>query len=135
MLNSKEPIEPQCKKSVKTTAKVIIIILVILSGFASLIVWGSQSEEYNYSLQELDDGIYAMYYSVHSSIPADNYEVIVLCYNDNIHTFRGNVSISFTDEDPYVHVKQYPHLSCDNKTHAYVPQGSVEYVNSVRVSK
>lgn len=119
-------------------ANVIMISLSIIIGFiviiGNLINYGNKYTEYQSSLYEMNDGVYAIYYTTHSSIPAYNYEVVTVCCNGNICTFKGDINISFTNEKPYVRVKQYQMANADD-VYVYVPQGTVVYQPSVNIGK
>ena len=125
-------------KSKMTIIKYIAIAVAILSFVSILfgiISGASQSEEYTTQLDEISNGVYAIYYTTHSSVPAQNYEVVTLNCNGNIRTFKGQISISFTNYSPYAEIHSYPFLVNADKIHIYVPQGSVEYQTSVNISK
>ena len=68
------------------------------------------AEEYTYDLSEIKNGTYAIYSIYSLSIPVDNYEVITICYDDEIHTFKGKVNIHRTDDNPYVDILRKPHV-------------------------
>lgn len=78
-----------------------------------------------YNLYELGDGIYGYYNTVSSSIPAHNYETIVLCMNGNVITFNGDVSIHYTTEEPRAVWTQTKIVNGDDIV-VYVPYGSIE---------
>ena len=114
------------------TCITIIIGVIVLIG--SLINHGNKYTEYQSPLYEMNDGVYAIYYTTHSSVPAYNYEVVTVCCNGNIRTYQGNVYISFTNDKPYVKVKDCNIVNADD-IYVYVPQGSVVYQPSVNVGK
>ena len=114
---------------------IIAIILVILQ-IKLFVIWGIKSEteyvETKYNLFELNDGVYAIYYTTHSTVPAHNCKVITLNCNGNIYTFRGDVQITYTDDDPYV-IYQKRNIVNADRMYVYVPSGSVEFQGSVMV--
>lgn len=115
---------------------VIIAIILLIVTVVSFVIWGVKSEteyvETKYSLSELNDGVYAVYYTTHSDAPAHNYEVITLNCNGNIYTFQGHVQITYTDDDPYV-IYQNRNIVNADRMYVYVPSGSVEFQGSVMV--
>lgn len=119
-------------------ANTIFISLSIIIGFiviiGNLINYGNQYTEYQSTLYEMNDGVYAIYYTTHSRVPAYNYEVVTVCCNGSICTFKGNVNISFTNDKPYIRVKQYNMVNND-EIYVYVPQGTVSYQPSVDIGK
>lgn len=122
------------KKIDKSTAVTIGIIAVFLLFIGCMIHYGNQYTEHKYSLSEMNDGVYAIYYNTHSRVPAQNYEVITLCCEGNLYTFTGNVYISFTDSEPYAKVKNYNRVN-DDEIYVYVPQGTVNYQESVNIGR
>ena len=120
----------------KLKSKVISIgIFILLIAFVGyLIHYAHQYTENKYLLSELNDGVYAIYYNTHSSIPAENYEVITVCCEGNVYTFNGDVFIFLIDGEPYVNVKNYNMVNCD-EIYVYVPQGTVVYEESVNISR
>lgn len=111
----------------------IIIGLIVIIG--SLINYGNKYIEYQSTLYEMNDGVYAIYYTTHSRVPAYNYEVITVCCNGSISTFKGDVNISFTNDKPYIRVKQYYNIVNSDEVYVYVPQGTVDYQSSVDIGK
>lgn len=122
------------KKIDKTTVTIMIIWILIFAFVFGSICYMNQYTENKYSLYEMDDGVYAIYYTTHSRVPSQNYEVVTVCCGGNICTFRGNVSISFTNNEPYVKVKDYNMVNSD-EIYVYVPQGTVSYQLSVDVGR
>ena len=80
---------------------------------------------------ELDDGVYAVCTNFVSNVPANNYEMITICCNGQIRTYKGNVSITYTDKKPYAIVKDYYNLVNGEEVFIYVPYGSVEFQSNV----
>jgi len=108
-------------------------IFIFISLMAGIIWHSNQHTEYHYSLNELDEGVYAIYYTTHSNIPSHNYEVVTLCCEENIYTFTGNVSISFTDEEsPYVIIKEYNMVNND-EIYVHIPSWTLRYAESIDV--
>ena len=99
-----------------------------------MIHYGNRSTENTFQLSEVNDGVYAIYYNTHSRVPAQNYEVITVCCNGNIYTFKGSVQISYVDTKPYATVKQYNLVNSD-EVHIYVPKGTVVYEESVNIGR
>ena len=121
-------------KDIKFIIIVIGIVVLFVAAIGGLIHYGNQYTEHEYQLCEMEDGIYAIYYTTHSTVPAENYEVITLCCNGNVYTFKGNVNISFTDDNPYAKVRIYNTVNSDD-IYVYVPQKTVYYQSSVYVGR
>lgn len=122
------------KKDIKYGIICIGIIALIVAAIAGMIHYGNQYTEHEYQLYEMSNGVYAIYYTTHSRAPAYNYEVVTLCCNGNVYTFKGDVNISFTDGEPYAKVRNYNTVNSDD-IYVYVPQGTVVYQPSVDVGK
>lgn len=114
----------------------VIATISIIITIAFCITWCVKSEtkyvEIKYDLSELNNGVYAIYHTTHSTVPAHNYEVITLNCNGNIYTFQGHVQITYTDANPYV-IYHKKNLVNADRMYVYVPSGSVEYQGSVMV--
>ena len=122
------------KKLDKPTIVIICIIAIFLLFIACMIHYGNRSTENTFQLSEVNDGVYAIYCNTHSRVPAQNYEVITVCCNGNICTFKGSVQISYVDTEPYATVKQYNLVNSDD-VHIYVPKGTVSYEESVNIGR
>lgn len=119
----------------KTKNLVLFILFVSIATIAFIcyfINYGNKYTENKYSLSELNDGVYGVYTNVSSRVPAQNYEMITLCYNRKVYTFKGYVYINYTDEEPYVIYQDYNYINGD-KIYVYVPYGSIEYQVNVGV--
>lgn len=122
------------KEDIKYGIIFIGIIALIVAAIAGMIHYGNQYTEYEYKLCEMNDGVYAIYYTTHSRAPAYNYEVVTVCCNGNVYTFQGDVCISFTNDEPYVKVRDCNVVNADD-IYVYVPQGTVVYQQSVNIGK
>ncbi len=122
------------KKIDKPTVIITVICILFIAFIGGMIHHGNQYTEHKYQLYEMNDGVYAIYYTTHSSIPAENYEVVTLCCGGNIYTFKGDVFISFTDGEPYARVKNYNMVNADD-IYIYIPQGTIIYNPSVNISR
>ncbi len=114
------------KTMTKITVIVIAVFLILVGIIAYMIIYSSQYTKHEYDLSEISDGVYGTYNTVVSSIPAQNYDIITLCCNGKIRTFKCTVHISYTDSNPYV---IYEDVNCVNadKLYVYVPFGTIEY--------
>lgn len=120
-------------KNIKKHKPCIIAFILIILVFLAIIRWFGNQAEYHESrceLEEIEGGIYAMYYQAVSTVPAHNYDVVEICVNGNMRTYKGYVSITYTDETPYVVIMQN-NLVNDDKVFLYVQKGTVEYKESV----
>lgn len=122
------------KKIDKPTMIIIGIIILFLAFICGSYHHCNQYTEHEYSLTEMNDGVYAIYYTTHSRVPAYNYDVVTLCCEGNTYTFKGDVFISFTDGEPYAKVKNYNMVNADD-IYVYVPQGAVNYAESVNIGR
>lgn len=119
------------RKIIMYTLSISIAFIVIYSVVDYL---GKQSEyhESKYELEEIESDIYARTYHTVSTVPAHNYDVIEICINGKVYTYKGSVDITYTNEKPYVVIMQN-NLVNDDKVFVYVPKGTVDYRESVGV--
>ena len=122
------------KKINKSIIIVTAIALAVIAFCIGMIHYGDQCVESRYSLFELNEGVYAIYYNTHSRVPADNYEVVTVNCNGDIRTYKGHVSISYTNAEPYIIVQDVNWVNAD-RVYVYVPQGTVSYEGSVNIGK
>ena len=64
----------------------VVLIAIVSYLIGSYVKYVTAYTENTYSLSEIENGTYAIYYTTHSRVPAENYEVITLCFNDSIYT-------------------------------------------------
>lgn len=74
---------------------------------------------------------YAIYHSVSSNVPSHNYDVITVCYNDQIHMFQGTVNIQQTNDKPYIEITAKPHINYGDEITVFIPKGAVEFADNV----
>lgn len=105
----------------------------VVVGFVNLIDYAKEFRETKYELDEIESGAYAICYRTQSSIPAQNYDVITFCSKGNIYTFDGEVSVSYTEENPYAIVEDYVNCVHGATIYIYVPKGSVDWQENVGI--
>lgn len=111
------------------------LITILIFGFILMFInYTTKYTEHKYPLEEVYDGCYAIYYTTYSRVPSENYEVIRLCYNNSVYTLDGNVSITYTDEEPYVYIKD-TNIIHEDEICVYLPKGSVKFEESVNISR
>ena len=91
-----------------------------------------RTTKFSYNLEEINDGVYAIYYVTHSKAPAYNYDVVTLNCNGSIKTFKGSVSITYSANEPYVNVVDSNYVNND-KIYVYIPKGSIKYARDVGI--
>ena len=124
--------------NIHSVSKYVCIAGIIVMGIWLLLgisFSAGKAEETTVQLDELNEGVYAIYYTTHSSAPAQNYEVVTLNCDGNVRTFKGKVTISYTNYSSYAEINSYPYLVNADEIHIYVPNGSVEYQMGVNISK
>jgi hypothetical protein len=120
--------------------KMLPIVLVVLSIICLMCVavycWRciTYSETLEYTLYEIDDGVFGYYNLVTSSIPSQNYEVITLYFGGGMYTLKGHVSIHYTDETPKLIWERTKLVNGDSMA-VYIPKGSLEIRQNVTVGK
>lgn len=111
-----------------------LVCLLLLAGILAYAYHKSTTyTTKEYSLSEISDGVYGIYKTVSSSVPADNYEMITLCCNGNIYTFHGDVHITYTDNvEPYVIIHDFDIVNGDD-LYVYIPNGKIEFQHGIGV--
>lgn len=117
-----------------------VILITAIAIFASLIglcivlaIYGNKYTEHEYQLTEIQDGVYGTYSTVVSSMPAQNYDIITLCCNGNIRTFKGTVYITYIDGNAYATHKDANIVNAD-EIYVYVPFGTIVYQGTTGIS-
>lgn len=113
---------------------VLLIIIIVLSvGLIwSMNNYGESSTTKEYELNELEADVYGIYTVVSSSIPAQNYEMITLCVNGQVYTFKGNVNIHYCDSKPKLILTDKKYVNSDIMD-IYVPRDSIEFAANVGI--
>lgn len=116
----------------KITVVIIAISLIVIGLIVSLIVHIHQYTEHEYTLCEIQDGVYGIYGTVVSTVPSHNYNTITLCCDGNIRTFKGTVHISYTNGDAYVRYRDSNMTNAD-ELWVYVPVGTIDYYGATGI--
>lgn len=113
---------------------ILLIIIIVLSvGLIwSMNHYGESSTTKEYELNELEADVYGIYTVVSSSIPAQNYEMITLCVNGQVYTFKGNVNIHYYDSKPKLILTDKKYVNSDIMD-IYVPRDSIEFAANVGI--
>ena len=119
------------KAYIKSVIFVVVIIAAICFGLYKIISYGEYTEEYSYELQEIKDGTYAIYHPASSNVSSYNYDVITICFNDQIHMLQGTVNIQQTNDKPYIEIIAKPHMSNADEITVFIPRGTVEFTDNV----
>ena len=119
----------------KNFFKTIIPIIVIVVALILFLNWANKTEKYECGIEEIQSGIYARYQSTASSTPAYNYEIITVCVNGQLITYKGNVKFVFTENENKIKVTEKPNMVRNDKVIVYTSKDSVEYLGTVGVDK
>lgn len=122
-------------KIIKKCNPWIVAVLVIIFLDIGLGFYVQKQSEYHNTkceLEEIESGIYTRYYQIVSSIPAHNYDVVEICINGNMRTYKGTVRITYTTEHPYAIIMQNNLVNSD-KVFLYIPKGTVDYKENVGI--
>ena len=113
------------KKDINFNIVIIaLLIMAIVFGIGLFIDYTRSVDISEYTLEEVDEGVYGYYYRTHSSIPAYNYEVIVLCIDGQVYNMAGHVNIHYTDNEHKLIWKDTNQIYSDTFD-IYIPRGSV----------
>lgn len=115
------------KNFVKYTCVALVFICIIYSLF---LAWNyaTYEETHEYSLTEIEDGVYAYYQVVASSIPAHNYNIVTVNANGHIMTLKGSVSIRNSEECKLVWTDV--NVNYGDTIDVYIPINSIKYLST-----
>ena len=122
----------------KKIFKTIIPIIVIVVSIVALILflnWANKTEKYEYEIEEIQSGIYVRYQSTASCTPAYNYEIITVCINGRLITYKGSVEFIFVENENKIEVTEKPNMVHGDKVIVYTSKDNVEYLGTVRIGK
>ena len=120
------------KKFFKTIIPIIAISIVALILFLN---WANKTEKYECEIEEIQNGIYVRYQSTVSRVPAHNYEIITVCIDGKLATYKGSIEFIFTENENKIEVTEKPNLVRNDKVIVYTPKDSVEYLGTVGIGK
>ena len=118
--------------------KTIITIIVIVVSIVALILflnWANKTEKYECEIEEIQSGIYVRYQSTASCTPAHNYEIITVCINGQLITYKGSVEFIFVENENKIEVTEKPNIVRNDKIIVYTSKDSVEYLGTVGIGK
>lgn len=122
----------------KKSFKIIIAITAIVAiaiGIKAFWNWANETKKYECEIEEIQDGIYARYQSTVSRAPAYNYEIITVCVNGQLITYKGSVEFVFTENENKVEVAEKPNMVHSDKAIVYTSKDSVEYLGTIGIDK
>lgn len=108
-----------------------IIIAVFIGIIYSLfLAWNhvTYEETREYPLTEIEDGVYAYYQVVVSSVPGHNYDIVTVNANGHIMTLKGNVSIHHSEECKLVWTDT--NVNYEDTIDVYIPIDSITYLQT-----
>lgn len=98
-----------------------ITLCIFTNVFAMYKMDKSETAE-TYFLSEVEDNVYAV-------LADENTVMLRFADGDEVQEFTGEVYFSYTEEEPYVIVKEERVWIVPNSIYVYVPEGSVEFAN------
>lgn len=115
-----------------------IIIAIIAVSVVALILflnWANKTKKYECEIEEIQNGIYVRYQSTVSCVPAHNYEIIMVCVDGQLITYKGSVEFIFTENENKIEVAEKPNLVRNDKVIVYTSKDSVEYLGIVGIGE
>ena len=77
-----------------------------------------------YDLSEIESGVYAIQSQEVSAASLRKFDVVEVCIDGTLRKFEGDVTITFTEKQPYVFAETNG-LSYSDKVHLYIPKGTL----------
>lgn len=97
--------------------------------------WANETKKYECEIEEIQNGIYVRYQSTVSRVPAHNYEIIMVCVDGQLITYKGNVEFIFTENENKIEVTEKPNMVRNDKVIVYTSKDSVEYLGTVGIDR
>ena len=113
----------------------ITVIAAIVIGIKIFWNWTNKTQKYECEIEEIQNGIYVRYQSTVSRTPAHNYEIITVCIDGKLITYKGSVEFIFTENENKIEVTEKPNLVRNDKVIVYTSKDSVEYLGTVGIGK
>lgn len=121
------------KKIIIIIAAAVIAANVI--GIKTFWDWANKIEKYECEIEEIQNEIYVRYQSTVSRVPAQNYEIITVCVNGQLITYKGSVEFIFTENENKIEVTEKPNMVRNDKVIVYTSKDSVEYMGTIEIGK
>ena len=115
-----------------------IIIAIIVVNVVALILflnWANKTKKYECEIEEIQNGIYVRYQSTVSRVPAHNYEIITVCIDGKLVTYKGSIEFIFTENENKIEVTEKPNLVRNDKVIVYTSKDNVEYLGTVGIGE
>ena len=122
------------KKSFKIIIAIIAIAAIVI-GIKAFWDWANETKKYECEIEEIQDGIYARYQSTVSRAPAYNYEIITVCVNGQLITYKGSVEFVFTENENRIEATEKLNMVHSDKVIVYTSKDGVEYLGTVGIDK
>ena len=122
------------KKSFKIIIAIIAIAAIVI-GIKVFWNWANETKKYKCEIEEIQNGIYARYQSTVSRAPAYNYEIITVCVNGQLITYKGSVKFVFTENENKIEVTEKPNIVRNDKVIVHTSKDSVEYLGTAGTEK
>ena len=120
------------KKSFKIIIAIIVVSIVTLILFLN---WANKTQKYECEIEEIQNGIYVRYQSTVSRAPAHNYEIITVCIDGKLVTYKGSIEFIFTENENKIEVTEKPNLVRNDKVIVYTSKDNVEYLGTVGIGE
>lgn len=119
-------------KPFKIIIAIIVVSVVVLILFLN---WANKTKKYECEIEEIQNGIYVRYQSTVLCVPAHNYEIIMVCVDGQLITYKGSVEFIFTENENKIEVTEKPNLVRNDKVIVYTSKDSVEYLGTVGIGE
>lgn len=116
-------------KKVLKRSLIFLLFVGIVWSIVAAFRYTTFKETREYSLTELEGGVYAYYQVVVSDVPAHNYDIITVNANGHILTLKGDVNIHHSENCRLVWTAT--HVSYGDTIDVYIPLDSVVYTSTL----
>lgn len=103
----------------------IYVFSFLMSLFTAVMMYrcGRYTENL-YDLSEIESGVYAIQSKGVSAASLRRFDVVEVCIDGTLRRFEGDVTISYTEEKPYIFAETNE-LSNSDRVHIYIPKGTL----------
>lgn len=129
--------------TIKDVLQIVVVVLLII-GILGGCVWLVYDVQYasthsisksTIQLSEMESGVYAYRQVVVSSIPAQNYDIVIFCdEHGRQYTVKGHVFTAAYNGQPYAVIERYKIINADRVT-IYAPIQTIRYLDTVSVGR
>lgn len=111
----------------------LLCCILIFLAFEAGISCVTRSETKEYTLEEIKDGKYVVYQKTVSAVPAQNYEIAMLCIDGKIVTVEGSINFVFENDSTKKATIKRTLLAHGDTATIHISKDKVEFADVVAI--